>query len=158
MNRIHKTRFIFNWILTSKLAIGTSPVEYENLIFLKTKKVKNIIGLCSKAEVDWHESIYEDFNCERIVLPDSKTNLLPSKEKLKLAFNKLIDAFNKDITFVHCFASIERSPLICIMYIMHKYKLSVEDSLDYVKRVHSYTNPTNKQLNLIKKSLIEIKN
>ena len=158
MNNISKNQFIFNWILSNKLAIGTSPIESKNLIFLKTKKVRNIIGLCSKEEIDWHENIYKNFNCERIVLPDSQTNLLPSKDNLNLALNKLIYAINKDITFVHCFASVERSPLLCTMYIMYKYKLTIEDALDYVKRMHSYANPTNQQLSLINKALIEIKN
>jgi len=158
MNNISKNQFIFNWILSNKLAIGTSPIESKNLIFLKTKKVRNIIGLCSKEEIDWHENIYKNFHCERIVLPDSQTNLLPSKDDLNLALNKLIYAINKDITFVHCFASVERSPLLCTMYIMYKYKLTIEDALDYVKRMHSYANPTNQQLSFIEKSLIEIKN
>ena len=158
MNNISKNQFIFNWILSNKLAIGTSPIESKNLIFLKTKKVRNIIGLCSKEEIDWHENIYKNFHCERIVLPASQTNLLPSKDDLNLALNKLIYAINKDITFVHCFASVERSPLLCTMYIMYKYKLTIEDALDYVKRMHSYANPTNQQLSFIEKSLIEIKN
>ena len=41
---------------------------------------------------------------------------------------------------------MERSPLLCIMYIMHKYNLSLEEGLDFVKRVHRNTNPTNDQL------------
>ena len=158
MNNVRKNKFIFNWILSNKLAIGTSPVENKNLIFLETKQVRNIIGLCSKKEIDWHENIYKNFNCERIVLPDSQTNLLPSQDELIEAFNKLMDALYKDITFVHCFASVERSPLLCTMYIMYKYKLSIEDALDYVKKVHPFANPTNQQLSLINKALIEIKN
>ena len=151
MNKINRNNFIFNWILKNKLAIGTSPLSDEDLNFLTTKKVKNIIGFCSNKEIEWHKKIYVNFNCERIVLPDSRTKLLPKKDDLKEAFTKLRDAVNKDITFVHCFASIERSPLICVMYIMHKYNLSVVESLDYVKSVHSYANPTNKQLELIGK-------
>ena len=45
---------------------------------------------------------------------------------------------------------MERSPLLCIMYVMEKYKLNVEDALDFVKRVHSESNPTNDQLLCIK--------
>ena len=59
-----------------------------------------------------------------------------------------------DITFIHCFASIERSPLLCIMYIMSTYKLSIEDALDYVRRTHIYTNPTNRQLRIAKEIMI----
>ena len=34
---------------------------------------------------------------------------------------------------------------------------NIEDALDYVKSVHSRSNPTNQQLSLIEKSLLEIK-
>ena len=76
------------------------------------------------------------------------------KNLLKV-FYKLRDAINDDITFIHCFASVERSPLICIMYIIYKYKLSIEDALDYVRRTHKYTNPTNSQLSIVKEVMIE---
>ena len=122
---------------------------------LKEYKVKNIIGLCSDKEIKWHENINKCFSCERIVLPDSNTKKLPDSNNLEIAFSSLIKAVNKNITFIHCFASIERSPLLCVMFIMEKYKLNLEDALDYVKRVHSFTNPTNKQLTLIKKYMAD---
>ena len=71
-----------------------------NKYWPRSKKIRNIIGLCSKKEIDWHESIHKNFNCQRVYLPDSQTNLLPSSDELILAFNKLLDALKKDITFV----------------------------------------------------------
>ena len=156
MRSFKKSKFIFNWILINQLAIGTSPLDSEDIIFLKNKKVKNIIGLCSIEESKWHVDLQKKFDCERIVLPDSRSNKLPHKKDLLKAFYKLRDAINNDITFIHCFASIERSPLVCIMYIMHKYNLSIEDALDYVRRTHQYTNPTNSQLSLVKEAIFLI--
>ena len=146
MINISNYKFKFNWILINKLAIGTSPIKESDLNLLKGKKVKNILGLCSDEEIKWHEKIKDDFSCFRIVLPDSHQNILPTKEQLETAFNLLKDLVSKDITFIHCVASMERSPLLCIMYVMEKYNLSVEEGLDFVKRVHSNTNPTNDQL------------
>lgn len=156
MSKLNKNKFIFNWILINRLAVGTSPENSENIFFLKKKKIRNIIGLCSIEESKWHENLNEKFNCERIFLPDSRKDKLLHKKDLLKAFNKLRDAMNKDVTFIHCFASIERSPLLCIMYIMSTYKLSIEDALDYVKRTHIYTNPTNRQLTLAKEIMISI--
>ena len=118
------------------------------------KKVRNIICLCSIEESKWHENLNANFNCERIFLPDSRGDKLPSRKDLLYAFSKLKDAVKKDITYVHCFASIERSPLLCIMYIMWSHKLNLEDALDYVRGKHLYTNPTNKQLSLIKEIIM----
>lgn len=157
MNKTKENEFIFSWVLRNQLAVGSSPSESENIVFLMKKKVKNIIGLCSEKESNWHENIHKNFNCERIFLPDSRKDKLPCKKDLLFAFTKLKNALKKDITFVHCYASIERSPLLCIMYIMSSYNLSIEDSLDYVKRKHIYTNPTNQQICLVKQIMIASK-
>ena len=146
MNNKSNYKFIFNWILINKLAIGTSPLKESDIKFLKKKKVKNILGLCGEEEVKWNENINNDFSCFRLVLPDSNKKILPTNEQLKNAFNLLKDLVSNDITFIHCVASMERSPLLCIMYVMEKYNLPLEEALDFVKRVHSNTNPTNDQL------------
>ena len=155
MNNKSNYKFIFDWILINKLDVGTSPTKESDLILLKEKKVKNILGLCSEEEIKWNENIKKDFSCYRFVLPDSHQNILPTKEQLETAFNLLKDLVSKDITFIHCVAAMDRSPLICIMYIMGKYNLSLEEALDFVKRVNNNTNPTNDQLSCIKNYIIK---
>ena len=150
MSNNPKYKFLFDWILIDKLAIGTSPTSESDLVQLKKNKVKNILGLCSEKEVHWHEKIDNNFSCYRFVLPDSHQKTLPTSEQLNDVFNLLKDLVRKDITFIHCVASMERSPLLCIMLVMEKYKLNLEDALDFVKRVHKETNPTNDQLLCIK--------
>ena len=59
------------------------------------------------------------------------------------------DFLKNGVTFIHCFAAIERSPLLCILFIMDEYNLSLEEALDYLKKVHKNTNPRNNQLLLI---------
>ena len=156
MNNTEENQFIFNWILKKKLAVGTTPIKDEDLVFLKRNKVINIIGLCSEKEIKWHENLCTNFNCERIFLPDSHNDKLPCKKDFFKAFEKLKDAVTQNITFVHCFASIERSPLLCIMYIMYSYNLNIEDALDYVRRIHKHTNPTNRQLRFVKEIMLSI--
>ena len=82
-------------------------------------------------------------------MPDSRTNDLPTFKQLKEAYDILENFLNDGITFVHCYASIERSPMLCILYIMKNYKLNLEEALDYVLMKHKYTNPTNNQLSKI---------
>ena len=145
-----KENFIFNWVLKNKLAVGTSPIKKEHINLLKSKNVKNILGLCSENEVKWHIELEDKFLCKRVFLPDSKENKLPTNSQITKAFRILRSFIEDDITFVHCFASIERSPLLCIMIIMDKYNLNLEESLDYVKKMHNFTNPRNKQLFFIR--------
>ena len=150
MNKVDEYKFLFNWILVGKLGIGNSPLKEENIEFLKRKKIKNILSLCSESEIEWAPKIEDEFNCGRVYLPDSKSGQLPSFEKLNIAYITLSEYIKDSPTFVHCFASIERSPMICILYIMNKYNMAIEDSLDYVLRKHAPTNPTNNQLKVIK--------
>ena len=145
-----KNKFIFNWVLRNKLAIGTSPMKIEDLILLEKSKVKNILCLCSEEESKWHLGLENSFFCNRVILPDSNMQKLPTNIEIDNAYQVLKRLVNDNITFIHCFASIERSPLLCIMFIMETYNLNLEDSLDYVKRAHPLTNPRNKQLFLIK--------
>ena len=146
-----KDEFIFNWILKNKLAIGTSPMYSKDLILLERNKVKNILCLCSEDEAKWNLRLETSFLCNRVILPDSNQKKLPTNIQIDKAYKVLKKLVKNNITFIHCFASIERSPLLCIMFMMENYSLNLEESLDYVKRVHSLTNPRNNQLLLIKK-------
>ncbi len=143
-------KFIFNWVLKNKLGIGTSPTKKKHIYLLKKFQVKNVLGLCSEKEEKWHEELEHNFVCKRIFLPDSHKNRIPTEMEIKNAYSALSSFLEKDITFIHCFASIERSPLLCVMFIMEEYNLGLEESLDYVKRVHKFTNPRNNQLLIIK--------
>ena len=146
-----KDKFIFNWVLRNKLAIGNSPMNINDLISLKKNNVKNILCLCSEEESKWHQELENSFSCDRFILPDSSQKKLPTNIQIDNAYKILKKMVKNNITFVHCFASIERSPLLCIMFMMDFYNLDLEESLDYLKRVHFLTNPRNKQLFLIKK-------
>ena len=152
-NKKSKENFIFNWVLKNKLAIGTTPTKKEDINLLKNNQIKNILGLCSEEESKWHKDLKDHFYCIRFILPDSNQKKLPSKNQIDNAYLTLKNFVNKSTTFVHCFASIERSPLLCIMLIMEKYNLELEEALDYVKKVHELTNPRNKQLFFIKNYL-----
>ena len=149
MNDKKTYKFIFNWVLINKLAVGTSPLNQDNISFLKNKGINNILGLCLESEVGWAENISKNFCCERIFIPDSKSEALPNFKDLSKIFNTLTEFLENGATFVHCFASVERSPLICILYVMQKFNLELEDALDYVLRKHDSTNPTNTQLKVI---------
>lgn len=150
MNNKSRYEFIFDWILINKLAVGTSPTKKEDMNLLKKNNIKNILALCSEDEVKWCENLNQEFSCFRFVLPDSNQKTLPSKEQLNGAFNLFKKLINDNSTFVHCVASMERSPLLCIMYVMEKHNLNLEEGLDFVKGIHSNTNPTNDQLLCIK--------
>jgi len=150
MSEKNNYKFIFNWILIDKLALGNSPINNRNVDYLKQNGISNVLALCSDSEIKWDIEVSKTFSSKRIYIPDSKSNTLPTYEKLNQINEQLIRYLKNGATFIHCLASVERSPLICILYIMQKFNLELEDALDYVLRKHKYTNPTNTQLKLIK--------
>ena len=56
-------------------------------------------------------------------------------------------------SYVHCFAGVERSPLICMAWLVKKYSMSINESLIYLMNVHKRTNPLPKQIDCLKKIL-----
>ena len=150
MNDNERYKFKFSWILINKLAIGSSPLKEKDVNLLIGKGIKNVLGLCSNDEVEWHDKVKKNFSSKRIFLPDSRSEDTLSYKNFKIAYENLEKYINDGITFVHCFASIERSPILVIFYLMKKYKMELEDALDYVLKQHSETNPRNYQLKLIK--------
>ena len=55
----------------------------------------------------------------------------------------------KGPVYVHCFAGVERSPLICIAYLMKNQNIDLQDALEYLMQTHPITNPLKGQLNII---------
>ena len=41
MSKIKSYKFIFNWILLNRLALGTSPQKKEDVNFLKKQGIRN---------------------------------------------------------------------------------------------------------------------
>ena len=130
--------------------MGNCPASNSSIDLLEQNGIKNILALCSESEIKWVLKTSETFSCKRIYIPDSKSNALPTYDELYEINDQLSKYIKKGATFIHCLASVERSPLVCILYVMQKFNLEIEDSLDYVLRKHKYTNPTNAQLKLIK--------
>ena len=61
----------------------------KDVILLKKYKIKNILGLCSEKEAEWHEEIEKNFECSRVILPDSNINRLPSNLEIRNAYKTL---------------------------------------------------------------------
>ena len=51
--------------------------------------------------------------------------------------------------YVHCVAAMERSPLVCLAWLVSRHGQTPERALDYVMEVHPGTNPLPGQLALL---------
>lgn len=145
-----RKEFKLDWVLINQLAIGPAPREEKHLIILEENNIKGILSLCSKEEALPPKNLENKFSCKRIILPDHRSRRLPEKEEIESALDNLNYLFQNPPVFVHCVEAIERSPLICIAWLILKNGLKYEQALRYLMEVHPQTNPLDTQLKKIK--------
>ena len=69
--------------------------------------------------------------------------------QLEQALEALAELRSHGPVFVHCVAAIERSPLVCLAWLMREHGLSRQNALDYLLQVHPGTGPTAAHLMLL---------
>lgn len=143
------SNFIFDWVLNNELAVGNAPIKEVHFRKLKEKGIIGIISLCHKDEIPSQDPMIDKFITKRIVLPDHKQKRLVSVEEIEKAID-LIETIKKNgPVFVHCVASVERSPLVCMAWLIRKHRLTIQQALDYMMEIHLGTNPLPSQLKIL---------
>ena len=146
----NKKLFQIDWILINELAIGKIPKKEFHLLEIKKKGIKSIFSLCGEDEAQTLEKMYDLFNCERFVLPDHKSGRILNVESLLSALKILDNLLKSGPVYIHCIAAMERSPIVCMGWLIKKHKLSLDESLNYLMDIHLGTNPLTEQINILK--------
>ena len=144
-----KNNLNFDWVLINKLGVGSFPRSETHLKILKQKKIISILTLCDPLEGQLSTQFQEEFNCENFIIPDHRSKRLPTKNEIDLVINLLEKLILKGPVYVHCFAGVERSPLVCMAYLMKHNKISRQDALEYLMQIHPSTNPLKGQLDIL---------
>ena len=143
--------FFVSWVLVDQLALGPAPRSVEHLDQLAAAGIKAVLSLCSEQEVATPVELAVRFRCERQVLPDHRSDRPLQLAELKLALTSLEDLQGEGPVFVHCVAAMERSPLVCMAWLMQHQGLSRQRALEYLMQVHRPTNPLPQQLALLER-------
>ena len=138
-----------DWVLKDQLAIGAVPRDNNDLEVLKKYGFVWIFSLCSKEEINVELNFEDYFSCKRVILPDHKYKEALTIDQLNLAINTLAEIIESGPVYIHCVAGIERSPLVCMAWLVKNYNLTTTQALDYLMDVHKGTNPLPAQLNLL---------
>ncbi len=141
--------FSVNWIINKKLAIGQAPKTLDALVQLRQLKIKSIFSLCGEKEANHPPEMINIFFCKRFVLPDHKCNFVPDIKDIYECVLILESLLKEGPVYIHCVAGKERSPLICIAWLMKNKNLDLIDALEFVRQQHKISNPLSKQLNLL---------
>jgi protein-tyrosine phosphatase len=144
-----RSRFRVDWVLVDELAIGPAPRAERHLDRLEAQGVRGILSLCSEHEAPIPSGQHERFRCERFVLPDHRAGRLPEPAELAAALDHLATLHEDGPVFVHCVAAMERSPLVCLAWMVSRHRQTPQRALDYLMQVHPGTNPLPGQLALL---------
>ena len=149
-------RFQIDWVLIDELAIGPAPRAERHILRLQDAGLRAVLSLCSREEAPPPPSIEEHFACSRLELPDHRSGRLPEPTELLEALTLLGQLHhNHGSVFVHCVAAMERSPLVCLAWLVQRHQLSPEAALDYLMQVHPGTNPLPGQLALLRHPMFQ---
>ena len=143
------SRFRINWVLVDELAIGPAPRATRHLDRLEEQGIKAVLSLCSEAEAPRPQGFSDRFVSSRFVLPDHRAERLPDHEELNAALQELGQLRASGPIFVHCLAAMERSPLVCLAWLVSRHGQTPQAALDYLMHVHPGTNPLAGQLRLL---------
>ena len=139
-------RFKLSWVLIDELAVGPAPKEERHLDYLEAEGVKAVLSLSSQNEAPLPEQIEQRFQYRRLVLPDHKADRFVKLEEIQQAITILHSLWLHRPVFVHCVAAMERSPLVCLAWLMQEQGLSQRQALDYLMQIHPGTSPLPEQL------------
>jgi hypothetical protein len=142
-------RFRLDWVLVEELAIGPAPRADRHLDRLQEAGIKAVLSLCSPNEAALPGGLAERFAHRRCVLPDHRAGRLPDLSELEGALDALAGLRQQGPVYVHCVAAMERSPLVCLAWLVSRHGQTPERALDYLMQVHPGTNPLPGQLALL---------
>ena len=143
------SRFRLDWVLVQELAVAPEPRAERHLERLTEAGVTAVLSLCSEQEAPPPAGLESRFECRRLVLPDHRVERLPELAQLERALEALAELRAKGPVYVHCVAAMERSPLVCLAWLVRRHGLTPQRALDYLMQVHPGTNPLPGQLALL---------
>ena len=135
-----------SWVLRGALALGPAPTSARHLDQLEAEGIVAVLSLCARQEAPPPNDLERRFACRRVVLPDHRSGGAASGQELELALRALAELRTAGPVYVHCVAAVERSPLICLAWLMRERQLSLLDALAYLMQVHPGTGPLPEQL------------
>lgn len=142
-------RIRVDWVLVQDLALGPAPRAVQDLDLLSAEGIAAILTLCSEKEAPSPAGLTSRFVTKRLVLPDHRCDRLPELSELEDALAALAELRSHGPVYVHCLAGMERSPLICLGWLVQQHRLTPQRALDYLMQVHPGTNPLPGQLALL---------
>lgn len=137
-----------SWVLRGELAVGPAPRYASHGARLLEEGITGVLSLCSESEAP-PPVLPLRLQQRRLVLPDHRAGRPLRLEELERALELLAELQLQGPVYVHCKAGVERSPLVCLGWLMQRRRLGQLDALDYLMQVHPPTGVLPQQLEVL---------
>lgn len=128
------------WLRTRRLAIGPMPRTPAHWSSLQQQGVQSIFSCCDSEEGPWQPP--QHWRQLRHPLPDHRQPTAMTRELLEDALNAALDLYRAaPPLYLHCWAGMERSPLLAVGLLCKSESLDVFDALAQVRAQHPIAKP-----------------
>ena len=146
----------FSWIRTRRFALGGFPKLSHHWDALETAGFRKIFSCCELSEGDWMPP--QHWLSDRLALPDHRSENPPSPQLLAEGLNRLQELLRsgEGSLYLHCWAGMERSPLMATGLLCLEESLSIFSALKQVKSLHPEARPISSHLVVLEKVIARI--
>ena len=132
----------FSWLRTRRLALGGFPQQAEQWQALEAVGIGQVFSCCDPSEGIWEPPGH--WRHERLALPDHRSNAVVTAAQLQEALDRLESMLAANDTpplYLHCWAGMERSPLLAVGLLCRLEAMPFFDALAQVRRLHPQARP-----------------
>lgn len=116
------------------------PQTAEHWQSLASQGVRSVFSCCDPEEGPWQPP--PAWKQGRLPLPDHRHRQTPDPERLDQAINTALDLYtNSPALYLHCWAGMERSPLVAVGLLCRAESISIFDALAQVRSLHPAAKP-----------------
>jgi len=144
----------FTWLRTRRLAVGGFPQQAEQWQALEAAGIGQVFSCCDPSEGAWTPPGH--WRSERLTLPDHRSKTVVTASELEEALNRLqtmLAAEGAPPLYLHCWAGMERSPLLAVGLLCRLENLPFFDALAQVRSLHREARPITAHLVVLEEVL-----
>ena len=132
----------FSWLRTRRLALGGFPQQTEQWQALEAVGIRQVFSCCDPIEGTWEPP--EHWQRERLALPDHRSSAVVTPRQLQEALDRLermLADNDAPPLYLHCWAGMERSPLLAVGLLCRLEAMPFFDALAQVRSLHPEARP-----------------
>ena len=138
----------FSWIRTGRLAISGFPQGPESWCTLQELGIASVFSCCGAAEGPWQPPAA--LAAVQLALPDHRDQEPLTPQLLHSAVEQGLTLLEQHpALLVHCWAGVERAPLLAVALLCRSEGLDLFTALEQVRRACPAARPLRRQLVLL---------